>query len=228
MMRRQKSTPTRRTLLSAIGAGLTSGLVGTEATARRRTESQYVLVQSDECVPIRPISSNEPVIEFYGYKSGASESNSQQSNTGLEKAGVSQLFLYRGPNGLSLVLLHGGGDGERGGAASFEVTGLPPSGEWVVLDDSYEGRRDEYHISERRAVLHWAWGVDGQNDGAVFRGLADEFEIRITPAFNDAARFEPFGPGKITEWQVLSATDDDITTRSISLDQPVVLSSDEC
>lgn len=184
--------------------------------------------QARDCVPVRGVRSNEPVTDFYGYVSNASEPNSQQSNTGLEEPGVSRLFFYRGPEGLSLIIIHGGGEGEQGGAATFEVTGLPSSGEWVVLDDNYEGAIDEFQLSGSRAVLNWTWGAQGRNDGAVFRGLGEDFEVRIDPAFNEAAALDPVGDGRITEWQLLSATDGGFEAYSLPLDQPVVLSTDEC
>lgn len=184
--------------------------------------------RTQDCVPIRGFRSDEPVTDFYGYISNASRPNSQQSNTGLEEPGVSRLFFYRGPRGLSLVIIHGGGEGEEGGAATFEVTGLPPSGEWVVLDDSYEGATDNFQLSGSRAVLNWTWGAQGRNDGAVFRGLGEEFEIRIDPAFNEAAALDPVGDGRITEWQLLSATDGGFEAYSLPLDQPVVLGTDGC
>ena len=179
------------------------------------------------CLPIDPLRTQTPVEEFYGYVPDADEPNSQRSNTGLEAKATSRLLFYDGPEGLSLVMFHGGGEGDQGGAATFEVTGLPADGEWVVLDDGYEGSRDEFEISDTSATLNWAWGVEGRSDGAVFRGLGDEFEIRIDPAFNEAAELEPFGPGEIERWQILSATADGFTAYQLPLDQPIVL-SDSC
>lgn len=184
--------------------------------------------QDTNCIPIRPIRSDESVTEFYGYEPDVDEPNSQRSNTGLEGDGVSRLLLYQGPGGLSLVMFHGGGENDRGGAATFEITGLPTEGEWVVLDDDYEGSRDEFQIAETRAVLNWAWGVEGRSDGAVFRGLGDAFEIRIDPAFNEDARLEPFGPGRIEHWELLSATGDGLTAYRLPLDQPLVISGETC
>lgn len=184
--------------------------------------------QETDCVPIRPIRSDAPVTEFYGYEPDVDEPNSQRSNTGLEGDGVSRLLLYEGPSGTSLVMFHGGGENDQGGAATFEITGLPAAGEWVVLDDDYEGSRDEFQISETSAVLNWAWGVEGRSDGAVFRGLGDAFEIRIDPAFNEDARLEPFGPGRIEHWELLSATGDGFTAYRFPLDRPLVLGTETC
>lgn len=187
--------------------------------------------REQECVEIRPLGfRDQTVTEFYGYTPDLSAPNPRQSNTptNLERAGVSRLFLFAGPDGLSLVIIHGGGEGEPGGAASFEVTGLPSDGEWVVLDDSHEGSDDVFEIEETSASLHWAWGVGGRNDGAAFRGLGDEFRVRIDPAFGEAARRDPLGPGRVTELQVLSGSATDPDVFRAPLDQPLVFATGGC
>lgn len=182
----------------------------------------------DRCVEIEPLSyKDQTVEEFYGYESDLDAENPRQSNTptGLEKAGVSRLFLFEGPKGLSLVVIHGGGEGEEGGAATFGIAGLPPDGEWVVLDDNYNESNDIFRIGDTRSVLSWAWGAGGRNDGGAFRDLGDDFRIAIQPAFNEAAEREPLGSGRVEEWQVLSgsATDPDVT--SVPLDRPILIAA---
>lgn len=77
-------------------------------------------------------------------------------------------------------------------------------------------------------MLNWAWGVEGRSNGAVFRGLGDAFEVRIAPVFNEDARLEPFGPGRIEGWELLSATGNGLTAYRLPLDQPLVISSETC
>lgn len=200
-----------------------------DPVGRPRSGGQDAPAQPSNCLPVNLLRSSQPVTDFYGYVPDADEPDSQRSNTGLEGDGVSRILLYQGPGGLSVVMFHGGGPNDQGGAATFEVTGLPSGGEWVVLDDDYEGATDEFEISETSAVLNWAWGVEGRSDGAVFRGLGDSFEIRIDPTFNEDARLDPFGPGEIEHWELLSADGGgNFTAYRLPLDEPLVLSSEPC
>jgi hypothetical protein len=184
-----------------------------------------------ECVELRPLRyQSQTAEEFYGYDPNPDAPNPRQSNTptGLEAPGVSRLFLYQGPDGLCLFIIHGGGEGEQGGAASFRISGLPDSGDWVVLDDSHEGTQDIFDVDGDPAVLHWAWGGGGRNDGAVFCGLGSQFRIRIDPAFNEAARRDPIDSGRIEEWQLLSGSPADPDVVDLALDQPIVLETGRC
>jgi hypothetical protein len=184
-----------------------------------------------ECVEFSPISyQGQSAEDFYGYRPDIDAENPRQSNTpaGLERPGVSRLFLFPGPEGLCLFIIHGGGEGEQGGAASFRISGLPESGEWVVLDDSYDGATDIFDLDGDLAELHWAWGVEGRNDGAVFCGLGEQFSVRIEPAFNEAARLDPFGPGQVDRWQLLSGSATDPQAVNLPLDRPGDLESDGC
>ncbi len=217
----------------AVSAGRVRVLVnGTDVTDRlvdRGAPAQPE--ERAECVEFRPIShQGQSAEEFYGYTPDIDAPNPRQSNTptGLEEPGVSRLFLFEGVEGLCLFIIHGGGEGEQGGAASFRISGLPEGGEWVVLDDSHEGTQDVFELDTDPAELHWAWGTGGRNDGAVFCGLGEEFAIRIDPAFNEAARRDPLGSGQITTWQLLSGSATDPQTVDLPLDQPVVLQTGGC
>ncbi|PSP93915.1 hypothetical protein BRC91_07540 [Halobacteriales archaeon QS_4_62_28] len=182
----------------------------------------------EKCAEITPLSyKDQTVEEFYGYKPDLDAENPRRSNTptNLERPGVSRLFLYEGPGGLSLVIIHGGGEDEDGGAATFGIAGLPPDGEWAVLDDSYEGSDDIFRIDRTQSVLSWAWGAGGRNDGGAFRGLGRNFRLVVQPAFNEAAEREPLGSGQVTEWQVLSGSNTDPDVISVPLDRPVVITS---
>lgn len=189
----------------------------------------FALEQGERCIPLTPLQyQSQTVEEFYGYTPDVSAANPRQSNTptNVEEPGTSRLFLFSGPQGLSLVILHGG-DGDPGGAASFEITGLPPAGEWVVLDDSHEGSQDVFETQAGRSEMHWAWGLAGRNDGGAFRGLGGGFEVRIDAAFGEAAMREPLD-GADVNWQVLSGDARNPEVTDLDEDRPVTIRSGGC
>jgi hypothetical protein len=195
------------------------------------TPGDLSIVQDGECVPVTPLSGDQPVTEFYGYttEQDAEIAPFQANLPGtLEAAGVSRLFLYRGPDALSLVVVHSGGERGVGGAASFEITGLPTDGEWVVQDDNYDpGDPDTWQVSPGATVVDWAWNETG-SDGGVFAGLGSDFEIRIEPAFDEAANLEPESPGQVEAWQVLSESVQNPEVVDLAMDRPLVVRSASC
>lgn len=120
---------------------------------------------------------------------------SANTPTDLERSDVSRLFLYEGPNGLSLVVIHDEpGDGS-GGRVTFDFSGLPDSGAWVVPDDPFDSHSDDGY--------HWRW-VSCCTDGGAFRGgLDDSLPVTIEPTFHDG----------IDRWEFLSGDprDPDVT-----------------
>lgn len=82
---------------------------------------------------------NQSIEEFYGY--GSSNDSSANTPTGLETADTSRLFLYEGPQGLSLVTLHDSADSSTGGTASLAFDGLSGSStsEPIFTDDFSDG-----------------------------------------------------------------------------------------
>lgn len=249
-MREQKLTPTRRTVLSTIGTGFTAGLLGTEATATRQEESQYILVQGDTCVPVQPMRSQTPVEAFYEYQlsqeyvsdaNGAVSGNTARfasaGTADLQRGQTSLLFLYQGPEGMSLVVVHGSIDGADGGAVTFRISGLPEDGRWVVKDDLYRnpdtGERaatnyDRWTVDGTDHRIDWTWGRSG-TDGGVFRALNDDFEVAIDPAFNeDAALYNEHYEGTVTDWEFLSGVADDPKRISLSLDEPIRITTGSC
>lgn len=190
---------------------------------------QFVVRQGGQCAPIAPLSfQNQPVEAFYGYVPDPDAENAQQSNfpVPLEAVQTSRLFLYRGPNGLSLVFVHGGDD-DPGGAATFEIGGVPGGASWLVQDD---GATDQFAVGGGTASADWAWGAMGRNDGGVLGYLGSDFAIRIDPRFNEQAELGPFdGPEAVVQqWQVLSgnATSPDVI--GLALDQPVEIATGSC
>ncbi|WP_435180786.1 hypothetical protein [Halorussus sp. AFM4] len=183
----------------------------------------YAFEQGDTCTPVEPLSDGN-VADLFGYT--PEEPRETDLPAPLEAAQTSRLFLYEGPEGLSLVVVHGGTDAEEGGAATFRVSGLPPDGEFVALADRYEGSEDEFSIREREAVLNWSWGTT--NDGGVFRGLGEAFCVEIKPAWNEEAKLEPYGSGTVEGWQFLSGSLDDPEVIDLDMDEPIAIRSGGC
>ncbi len=233
----------RRRVLQWLGIAIGGSSLASVATASDGQQSAYVLEQADQHIPLVPLPGNEAAEDLYQYAyphdrfdsiSGIDGTTfSSEGTTDLQRDRTSILFLYDGPNGLSLVIVHGrlDGDTDAGGTVSFQIHGLPPDGEWVVRDDYYldeDGTQsptnyDRWDVDGEVHAIDWAY-QGGRTDGGVFQGLGDDFVIRIEPAFNDAAALaedHDFGP--IENWEVLSGDRDDPERHSIDLDRPLVL-----
>jgi hypothetical protein len=242
----------RRYLLGALGLSAGGGLLPAVGATREQTAESYVLVQGDQCVPVAPLSGQVPVEEFYSYQlqsgnwegqNGARDDGGPYFSSGgtrdLQRQDASLLFLYDGPDGLSLVLLHGSVDTSRegGGSATFAFTGLPTDGRWVVKDDFYidpettepaPSNYDRWDVGGASQTISWTWAAEG-TDGGAFRGLPGDLEVGIEPAFNDAAaRLAKNYEGRILEWQVLSGDPANPDRYSLALDQPVTIRRGSC
>lgn len=197
------------------------------------TDGEYAVIQGDECFTIDPLGNGSQSVEaFYDYRTPNTEPSSYKyssyGTTHLQRDNTSSLFLYEGRDGLSLVLLHEQLDGNTsGGAVTMQFDGLPEDGEWVVEDDRYEGRDDEFTHDGSSSRITWVY-TEGRNDGAAFRGdLTDDARITIDPAFNDAADFRLY-EGNITDWQTLSAADDGYERTSLEMTEPIEIRSGGC
>lgn len=177
--------------------------------------STFVLEQDGTEIPISPLSYNgQSIEEFYGYQDEGILASSTSTN--LERSDTSLLFFYKGPNGLSLVVIHDKARDGSGGAVTLSFDGLPTNeGQWVVTDDG--GDFDNL----TQSTVDWNWFYR-PNDGAAWRGgLDDGFEISITPAFNEEANLDPITSGRITDWQVLSGDANDPERHSLDMSKPV-------
>ncbi|MDF9745973.1 CARDB domain-containing protein [Natrinema salsiterrestre] len=220
-------------VLIAFAFGTAVG-VGTVAGQSAPSDAdEYAVVQGDECYTIEPLGDgSQSVEEFYDYRTPnttpSSYSYSSFGTTHLQEDDTSSLFLYEGSDGISLVALHDQYNGSSpGGAVTMQFDGLPEDGEWVIEDDSYDGRYDEFDHSGDSSRITWAY-TDGRNDGAAFRGgLEDDLDLTIEPAFNDAADFRVY-EGEITDWQVISATEDGHERTSLDMSEPIELRSGGC
>jgi hypothetical protein len=193
----------------------------------------YVVEQGERCVEVTPLSYQGQSVEaFYGYSlngTGGDMALSANTPVGLEDINDQQssLFLYEGPEGVSLVFLHGGVNGSSDGAISFDITGLT-NGSWVVQDDPTN--RSVERWNDTRAGYDVDWGYQaGFTDGGAFRGGLDgQFEIGITPAFNDAAARSSALQSNITSWRALSLAGGSLQSVELNMSQPVTIRTGTC
>lgn len=184
------------------------------------SERQFRVEQGDEAFCVTALRYQDQTAEsFYNYSGDAPSAGETKSNAytsaGIEKNGVSALFLYEGPKGTSLVVLHGKADtsSSRGGQATFDFDGLPLApAKWVVRDD---GTVSSDFDSKRDDTPEWMWGRD-KTDGGVWRGgLERAFRISIEPKVLTG----------IEHWQVLSGDASRPDRHDLDLDEEVTISS---
>lgn len=141
----------------------------TEAPSETQSSGTFTVEQGNISAQITTFSraeSIESAFDYSGFTSGLR----------LQKADTARLFLYEGPNGLSLGTIIDSVDSNDGASARYEIEGLPAGGRWVVQDDP----GDRYGDSPS-----WSWGDGGNTDGGAFRGgLDNDFEIEITVQLN--------------------------------------------
>lgn len=208
------------------------GLVPASQNAAAQ-QGSYVVEQGTQCEVITPLSGEGTAEGFYDYRShnthDADYAYSSHGTTGLQRNDTSTLFLYEGPEGLSLVIVHDRlGGGTAGGTAEFEIVGLPADGGWTVEDDDYSDNADDvWNHGDVWSEIAWSWGED-RTDGGAFTGLGSEFEVTVDPAFN--AQQSTFAPhGTVTGMHVLSGSagrPDRIALSNAS--DPVVIRSGTC
>lgn len=209
----------RRVLSTTVALGVAGAFGFGVGAAGEHDPTSFVVEQDDTLFCVTALSNGESIESFYDYFGAESH-----TSTDIEQEDVSLLFVYEGPHGISLVVIHDDGTaGGGGGAATFEFTGLPTgTGQWVVQDDG--GDFD----STTDTSPDWSWTAENTDGGAWRGGLNDDFEVTIDPAFNDAAARNPLTPGEITDWQVLSGDASDPDRTSLDLDLPVTLYPGEC
>ena len=243
----------RRAVLGGLGATISGFGVGDLFGDPAQTGSEdIVLRQGDRCLPVRPISGDQSVESFYKYylpETYSSEENggtstgsgSLYSSLGtmdLQQPNGSILFLYDGPNGLSLVVVHGStADSSRGGSVSFAFEGLPAGGTWSVKDDLYRdpdtgeiesSNFDQWSSNGTSQVVDWTW-AGGRTDGGAFSGLGDDFSVTIDPSFNEAAAlYEKHYDGDVLSWELLVPSDNDVTRETLDMTEPVTIETGTC
>lgn len=171
---------------------------------------RIIVKQGEKQFTVEPLSTGESIKDFYTYYDAESH-----TNTGIERSDVSELFLWKGPNGLSLVMIHDRRDDGSGGAVTFEFP-VFPAGSWIVKDDP----GDKYHQSK----ADWSW-ADRHTDGGAYnlKNGSDFNLIRIEPLFNEKASREPLTPGRIKEWQFLSGNAKDPKRITLNMEKKLVI-----
>lgn len=174
----------------------------------------FVVEQGSNSWSVSALSNGESVDDFF-----INNDNYGQTTTNVERRDVSELFLWDGPNGVSLIVIHDKHNDGSGGVVSFRITGLPTErGKWVVMDD-FEATHD--FDSETDTAPDWKW-YPCCSDGGVFRGGLDgPFELTIHPAFNGEA--ERSSGGRIGEWQFLSGSATTPDRIELDMDQAVTI-----
>ena len=187
-------------------ANETTLVLGGEPSARKIVVEQPGLEEQ-----IVPISNGQDIGTFYDYADA--EINSPLP---IAKSDVSRLWVWSGPNGLSLVTVHDEPQDGSGAAVSFEFSGLPTTdGSWVVEDDP-----NDFH--DGATTPDWTW-TDDNTDGGAFRGGLTDQTITITPKFNEEADRAPLTSGELRGWEVVTGRATDPRSISLDMDEPVTL-----
>lgn len=186
----------------------------TELQSTSSTSSVYVR-QGDRSYEIEALDSadygDRTVEEFYGY--GQGDGASANTPNDMERSDLSQLFLYDGPEGMSLVAIHDAANDGDGGAVTFQFDDLP-AGDWVVPDDPGD---DDYDREE----IGWRW-YSCCTDGGAYRWESGQgFYFEVDPNFkygiDSTAHEEP--------WVVVDGSGSGIERLPIDPTEPVTITS---
>jgi PGF-CTERM protein len=218
-------------------AAIPPASVGADATPATGDETTFHVTQGSECYEIAAHGNGTTSVEdFYDYRTPDTEPSgytySSHGTRDLQANQVSNLFLYHGTEGYSLVMLHDElGDAPYGSTVTFEISGLPTDREWAVEDDDYDGRDDNYDHGSTNSTIDWMWSSD-RTDGAAVRGLGgDDYEaVIIDPAFNENASAwgdwsHSGGDHRIRDWRLLDADGSNV---SLAMDRPVSVAVGGC
>jgi|GEM_PF-1062662 len=183
--------------------------------------SSYAVAQGTTCQVVAPVDdTTQNVSAFYDYRNPyanitnpTASTYSSYGTTAYQQSEGSSLFFYRGANGTSLVTVHDRlGDESGGSTVTFGFAGLPAGGDWVVQDDQYPNRDDNWALSGTDATIDWVWGPN-RTDGGAYRGFESFNDtLTITPGFNeDATRWGEWGysdseENRITAWTLYDAS----------------------
>ncbi|MFB6140651.1 MAG: hypothetical protein ABEJ26_09485 [Halosimplex sp.] len=234
--------------LGAAGAGAAGATDdGSDAAgdSEDQRERRFVVEQGDERYAVTPLSGDESVEAFYDLRipekytgdNGATDPGegpywASVGTRDLQRPSTSLLFFYEGPDGVSLVVVHDEIDDDGGGAVTWTVSGVPEGAEWLVKDDYYlfesgerpESNYDNWDVDGSTHEIDWTW-APSRGDGGALGYLDPGAELRIDPAFNEAAELygEHFD-GDIDDWQLLSADGDGVGRFELDLDEPLTVS----
>jgi hypothetical protein len=118
-------------------------------------------------------------------------------------------------------MIHDANDGS-GGAAIFELAGIPEGTEFAVKDDGNDG---PYAITlpGGTATVSWRWNNINTDGGALSGSLERQaWTITITPQFPAAGGLTA---GQITEWKFLTGSLDDPVEIDLDMTKPITISA---
>ncbi|MFC4357795.1 CARDB domain-containing protein [Halobium salinum] len=216
--------------LLLVPAGFVALTPGVDLASAQPAE-EFSVTQAEQCTTVTPLGDgSQRVEEYYDYR--VQPDYSSYGTSDEQASATSNLYFYRGSDGVSLVMLHDRrGDDVGGGTVTFDLAGLPAGADWAVEDDTYEGRDDVFEHDGSRSHIEWVW-APGRNDGAAVRGVGEGYDaITIQPGFNEqSVRWETWPhtdeSDRITTWRVLSG--DGATVRTLDLSQSVTISPGPC
>jgi hypothetical protein len=219
----------------ALAVMVVGALAVGPGTATAQENTTFIVQQGDTCTEVTPLGDgSQSVEEFYNYEVLNDTANySSLGTTDIQEDQTSQLFVYRGSDGLSLVFLHDEIGEPYGFVGTADISGLPADGEWAVEDDNYTNRDDTFNYTATGAHIEWN-SNGGRTDGAAFRGLGSANYSTITAdiKFNDAVERYPFeewsgspSDNEIERWIVRSG---DGGTTELDINTPVEISPGSC
>ncbi len=209
---------------------------GNNTSGNGGAAEQFAVTQGNNCYTVSPLGNDtDNVVSFYNYR-GEGSGYSSRGTTDLQVEDTSQMFLYKGNGGLSLVFLHDrftGNASSGGGAVTLEMHGLPVTGGWTVKDDGYAGSNDTFTFNESVATASWSW-AGGRSDGGVYQANPNAWnsEVKIVPRFNreSASYPDPEWEGdetsnQVQRWIVRSG---DGEAHALNLYEPVMIQKGTC
>ncbi|KAB1192448.1 hypothetical protein GJR96_02940 [Haloferax sp. MBLA0076] len=236
----------RRSALKLTGGFFLASALGGQVAANQgdgEATKVYRVTQGSREYEISLLTGDTPATELYDLRipdqyGGDNGATDPGEGPYYESVGLSYLleeqeslmFLYDGPNGISLVVLHGGpGDGS---AVTWRLTGVPSGATWLVKDDLYTypdtgeqavSNYDRWDVSGSEHTIDWTWD-GGRTDGGVLGYLSGEFSFAIYPAYNTAAAlYGEYFSGLISGWYVLTGGWNSLTREPLNLEEPVTI-----
>lgn len=236
-------SPSRRSVIGLLGSLFVGGAAG-GAFAQQGSNDRFRVRQGDESVAVEPLTGQVPVEELYDYRlpsayvsptvdasDGAGPYYQSLGTQGLQRQGATVSFLYEGPDGLSLVVVHDHVDG-TGGAVTWQLRTWPGDVDWLVADDLYldaeTGQRaptnyDTWATDGTVQRVDWTWGSDA-TDGGVLGHLPAEFALLVDPHYGTDARLHgEHYAGTLTDWEFLSGDRSDPDRYALAVDEPVAI-----
>ena len=215
------------------------GFVGT-AEAAAGDASTFAVSQDGECFEVQSFGDGTTSVEdFYDYRASDTEPTGEFSSYGtteFQQNDTTQMFLYNGTEGVSLVVIHDKLEGDdSGGKVTFNITGVPSGGEWAVADDEYSGgtNYDNFTISGDRSHVDWFWAVNRTDGGALRAPQGSDFSMTVDPEFNEDAHHDHpdgrYDGGTIDTWNVRTPDDtENGAATALDTSQPVTVGTGGC